>query len=161
MLDDGDDNGSAGGDDNAMLDDGVAADAAPLAAIDDDAAAVVDAATAALASYDDVAAADDDDAAAPPPPPMTRGCALALVALSSFGFALQSLVVKRATQQNRAAPPMQMVFFRGWIQALGCCAVLACHPPMRRRPTRWLGDSWKECRWLCARGFVGFEPASC
>ncbi|KAH8081093.1 synthetase [Aureococcus anophagefferens] len=73
-------------------------------------------------------------AADAPPAQMSRRCALGLIALSSFGFAVQSLVVK----------------------ALGCCGALACHGPVARPPARWFGDTRTEVKWLCARGFVGF-----
>ena len=88
---------------------------------------------------------------APAPAPaeqaMTRRCALALVALSSLGFALQSLVVKLIVTSSDIAP-MEIVFFRGWLQALGCCCVLACHRPVRRHPKRWFGDTLREVKCL-------------
>ncbi|KAH8096191.1 hypothetical protein JL720_3547 [Aureococcus anophagefferens] len=93
-------------------------------------------------------------AADAPPAQMSRRCALGLIALSSFGFAVQSLVVKVATRGRFA--PMEVVFFRGWLQALGCCGALACHGPVARPPARWFGDTRTEVKWLCARGFVGF-----
>ena len=80
-----------------------------------------------------------------------------LIALSSFGFAVQSLVVKLITQdETHAVPAMEIVFFRGWLQALGCFCVLSCHGPVRRRPCRWFGESFTEFKWLFLRGFVGF-----
>ena len=93
-------------------------------------------------------------AADAPPAQMSRRCALGLIALSSFGFAVQSLVVKVATRGRFA--PMEVVFFRGWLQALGCCGALACHGPVARPPARWFGDTRTEVKWLCSRGFVGF-----
>lgn len=89
---------------------------------------------------------------------MGRGCALGLVALSSFGFAVQSLVVKLITRDVSAGsvPAMEIVFFRGWLQAIGCYATLSCHGPVKRRPCRWYGDSFTEFKWLFLRGFVGF-----
>ena len=88
---------------------------------------------------------------------MGRFWALGLVALSSFGFALQSLVVKVITREAvRPVPAMEIVFFRGCIQALGCLCTLSCHGPVARAPRRWCGDSLTEVKWLALRGFVGF-----
>ncbi|KAK7233971.1 prolyl-tRNA synthetase [Aureococcus anophagefferens] len=92
-------------------------------------------------------------AADAPPAQMSRRCALGLIALSSFGFAVQSLVVKVATRGRFA--PMEVVFFRGWLQALGCCGA-GVPRPVARPPARWFGDTRTEVKWLCARGFVGF-----
>ena len=116
--------------------------------------------TAARAAYDDDAAetaalACEEKRVESPNAELGSFGALLLIAVSAFGFSAQALFVKLLTR-NDPVPPMQIVFFRGCFQFLGCCGLLGLYPPMRRRPARWFGDSLKEMRWLCLRGLVGF-----
>ena len=112
---------------------------------DDDAAE-----TAAMTARD-----DDDDAETAPKAELGSVAALVLIALSAFGFSAQALIVKFLTRSD-PVPPMEIVFFRGCFQFLGCCGLLGLYPPMCRAPSRWFGDSWREMKWLGLRGLVGF-----
>ena len=134
------------------LDDYEAAKAAARAAYDDDETAAIIARDEERGSaYDD----DDDDAETAPKAELGSVAALVLIALSAFGFSAQALIVKFLTRSD-PVPPMEIVFFRGCFQFVGCCGLLGLSPPMCRAPSRWFGDSCKEMRWLGLRGLVGF-----
>ena len=117
--------------------------------------------TAARAAYDDDDAAEtaalacEEERSEPPKAELGSVGALLLIAVSAFGLSAQALIVKLLTRSD-PVPPMQIVFFRGCFQFLGCCGLRGLYPPMRRRPAWWFGDSLKEMRWLCLRGLVGF-----